>query len=261
MMANFLNAILTRFGKGSHTSASLIPRIQVRRAITDAIDPILQAQGFERFVDGRSLRVREKWTDLVEVRFTEALGLPANSPSMHIGRHLNFVPEDAISGPMPQKDGRPFLTEARCHLRKTLFKAIRQRETSSPDVWFIGGSADNLAACVAEVMVAMEQEVIPWFGKLDKLETLLDIFISGQPDIEGKLADRVMRGTWNFANYFSRHVAAGFVALELGHRETAAGLLGTVLCDGGVVGKDGRVFALPPTTMTLIREAVETAQR
>lgn len=260
-MAGFMNTVLARLGGGSPSVGALIPRTAVRRAITDAIDPILRVQGFERFIAGRSLRVCEKWTDVIEIQFIKAAGMPANSPSMHMGRYLHFVPEDAISGPMPQKDGRPCPTVERCHLRKTLFKSTRQRETASPNIWFIDGRAHYLDACVTELRAAMEQEVIPWFGKLDQWETLLDLFVSGQPDIEGQLADRVMRGTWNFGNYFSRHVAAGFVALESGHRETAAGLLGTVLRDGGVVGNDGRVFPLPPATMALIREAVESAQR
>lgn len=262
-MARFLKMILKKFGvpQAGHPdkASTLISRMDVRRAITQAIGPMLRDQGFESFVGGRSLRYCEQWTDVVEVQFIKATGIPGNSPSLHIGRYLNFVPEDALSGPAPYKDGRESPTVERCHLRKTVFKVTQQRETASPNVWFIGGRTDYLDACLAELMVATEQEILPWFIKLNGWDVLLDLFVSGQPDIEGKLADRVMRGTWNFDNYFSRHVVAGFVALKAGHWAIATSLLNTVLCDGGVVGKDGRVFPLPSATVDRIREALESA--
>lgn len=265
MTARFLKTVLKKLGApqvGRPDSAStLIPRMEVRRAITNTIGPMLRGQGFESFVGGRSLRYSEQWTDVVEVQFIRATGLPGNSPSIHIGRYFNFVPEDALSGPTPQKDGRESPTIERCHLRKTVFKVTRQKETASPNVWFIGSRADYLDACVAELKVATEQEVIPWFRKLDEWDVLLDLFLSGQPDIEGKLADHVMRGTWNFGNYFSRHVVAGFIALEAGRWAIAASLLNTVLRDGGVVGKDSRVFPLPSATVDRVREALESALR
>lgn len=110
-------------------------------------------------------------------------------------------------------------------------------------------------------MAATEQEILPWYDRLDQLPFLLDLLVSGEPDIEGKASDRVMRGTWNFGNYFSRHVTAGFVALELGNWSVAAALLETVLRDGGVVGKGGRVFPLPPATVERIQAVCESLRR
>lgn len=265
-MAAFQKAILTKLGGflqagGQRDASVLIPRMEVRRAIVDAMEPLLRVQGFDRFVGGRSLRFREKWSDVIEVQFIKTVGMPANSPSVHVGRYFHFVPEDAISGPTPEKDGRPCPTVERCHIRKTVFKAARQKGIASPNVWFIGGRAAHLDACVLELRVATQQEILPWFDKLDQWDFLLDLLVSGRPDIEGNLMDRVMRGTWNFGSYFSRHVVAGFVALEAGRWSTAASLLRTVLRDGGVVGKGGRVFPLPVASVDRIREAVEVARR
>lgn len=258
-ISDFLYKVLSKADSRVSPSRALISRVKVRNALVGAIEPILCLQHFERFVGGRSLRVSEKWTDIVEIQFIKAVGLPANSPSMHIGRYLHFVPEDAISGPVPEKNGRAYLTVERCHLRKTIFKSVRQRETKSPNVWFVGDRADYLNECASQLRLATQEEVIPWFSKFDQLEMLLELFMSGQPDIEGLLTDRLMRGTWNFGNYFSRHVVGGFVALESGHYAVAASLLGRVLCDGGVVGKGGKISPLPTATVESIRRAVELA--
>ena len=239
----------------------LIQRMVVRRAIVEAIEPVLRSQGFGAFIKGRSFRYGEQSIDIVEIQFIRAAGMPGNSPSLHVGRYLRFVPEDAISGPVPKSNGRESPSVELCHLRKTVFKVTKQKETPSPNVWFIGGCAAYLRECVAELKVVTEKEVIPWFRSLDESAFLLDLLLCGKADIEGGLADPVMRGTWNIENYFSRYVVAGFVALNSGRWAIARDLLSVVLHDGGVVGKNGKVFPLPPTTVGRIREAMEYASR
>ncbi|MBS0448571.1 MAG: hypothetical protein JSR59_21830 [Proteobacteria bacterium] len=238
----------------------LIARATVQKALVDALGPPLLAAGFGHFTAGRALRHTEHWTDVIQIRFVKPAHLPGNSPSLHLGRHLDFVPEDAIGGPMPMKEGHPDPKEDQCQLRKTLYKRTRQRETSSANVWYIGGDIGQLAACAAEWTKAIDDEILPWFAQFDCWDALLELLLTGQPDIEHHSRDRVFSGTWNFGNYFSRHVVAGLVALQAGHNDVAVQRLEKALHDGGVVGKEGRVFPLPPVTIIQIRQALEKAR-
>lgn len=250
----FLKKLFSKDG-----ARELIGRTAVQKALADALGPPLQAAGFGRFAAGRALRRAEHWTDVVQIRFIKPAHLPGNSPSIHLGRHLDFVPEDAISGPVPVKDGRPDPKEDQCHLRKTLYKRTRQKETPSANIWYIGGDAGQLAACAAEWTAAVEDEILPWFAQFDRWDALLELLLEREPDIEHQSKDLVFSGTWNFGNPFSRDVVAGLVALRAGRSDVAVQRLEKVLRDGGIVGKDGRVFPLPPTTIASVRQALDEA--
>jgi hypothetical protein len=252
-MLSFLKTILSKNG-----ARELIGRSAVQKTLSDTLGKPLQAAGFGHFSAGRALRRAEHWTDVVQIRFIRPAHLPGNSPSLHLGRYLNFVPQNEISGPVPMKNGRPDPSEAFCHLRKSLYKRTRQRQTPSVNVWYIGSDPAELAACAAEWVAAVDDEILPWFAQFDRWDDLLELLLHREPDIEHISSDRVFSGTWNFGNYFSRHVVAGLVALRAGRNDVAIGHLEKVLHDGGVVGKDGRVFPLPPDTIACIRQAVLT---
>lgn len=237
-----------------------IGRPAVQKTLSDALSKPLQVAGFGRFSSGRTLRRAQYWTDVAQIRFIKPAHLPGNSPSLHLGRHLDFVPEDAISGPVPMKDGLPDPPVEMCHLRKSLYKRTRQRQTPSVNVWYIGGDPAELAACAAEWTAAVDDEILPWFAQFDRWDDLLEILLYRQPDIKHTSSDRVFSGTWNFGNYFSRHVVAGLVALRAGRNDVAVQRLETVLRDGGVVGKDGRVFPLPPATVACVCQALDEAR-
>lgn len=237
----------------------LIGRPSVQKTLIDALDSPLTAAGFGGFRAGRALRRAEYWTDVVQIRFVRPAHLPGNSPSLHLGRFLNFVPEGAISGPVATRDGRPDPQEDQCHLRKTLYKRTRQKESPSANVWYIGGDASQLAACATEWVTAIEDEILPWFALFDCWDALLDLLLEREPDIEHRSTDRVFCGTWGFGGPFSRNVVAGLVALKAGRPEIAVPRLEKVLTDGGIVGRDGRVFPLPKATVACISEALDVA--
>lgn len=255
-MTGFLQSFFSM--SGAHEP---IGRPAVQKALCDALSEPLRAAGFGRFSKGRALRCMEDWTDVVQIRFIKPAHLPGNSPSLHIGRHLDFVPEDAITGPVPIKDGRPDPQVEVCHLRKTLYKRARQRQTPSVNVWYIGDDPSELAACAAEWSAAVGDEILPWFVQFDHWNDLLETLLHREPDIEHISKDPVFSGTWNFGNYFSRNVVAGLVALRAGRSDVAVQRLEMVLRDGGVVGKDGRVFPLPLATVACIRQALDDAHR
>jgi hypothetical protein len=237
-----------------------IGRPAVQKTLCDALAKPLQAAGFGRFSGGRVLRRAEHWIDVVQIRFIRPAHLPGNSPSLHLGRYLNFVPEDAISGPVTVRAGLLDPSVEMCHLRKSLYKRERQRQTPSANVWYIGNDSAELLACAAEWTTAVDDEILLWFEQFDSWDRLLEILLNIEPDIEHTSSDRVFRGTWNFGNYFSCHVVAGLVALQAGRSDVAIQRLEKVLHDGGIVGKDGRVFTLPVATVARIRQALEEAR-
>ena len=235
-----------------------IPTNDVRKAITQAIGPLLQAHGFRSFRAGRCIRQRPGWIDVVEVGFSESAFAPRNWPSLAIGRWLDFLPDDPVAGPVPLRDGRPQIDEPRCHLRKRVHRFRTRWYRRRTGHWQIDGDPVKLRDCVSDMVAAVEREIIPWFDRLEEPATLFELFASGQGDIEGRSADSVMRGSWGFTGAFDRQVNAGYLAARCGRPEVAAQLLSRVLREGGVRLKNGEMFALSPPTLEHIRATLAT---
>lgn len=224
----------------------------VRRRLIEVLGPTLAKNGFGRFSRGQAWRYNEKWVDVLEINFFRSPGVTGHSPSLNIGRYFLFVPEDAISGPVKIDNGQAKPTPDICHFRRTIFKTLRQRETKINNIWFIGPRGEYLDDCIADVRASTETQIIPWFRWLDDMPAVFELLRFGQGDIEGKDPDPVRRGTWNFTNFFSRHVVAGLVAAELYQWRLVVELLAPVMEARGVIAKNGQIFPLPEKTMNAL---------
>ena len=232
----------------------MIATDDVRRAITQAIGPALQARGFRSFRAGRSLRDGPGHVDVVEVQFCRSGFMPSNCPSLAIGRWLDFVPEDPVAGPLPRDGtGRPRMDEAICQIRKSVYRHRTRWWRKRQGLWMIGDDQSGLQGCVADLVAAVDREVLPWFDRLDDPAALFELVATGRSDIEGRLADPVMRGTWGFDGAFKRQVVAGFLAARCGRPEIAARLLGEVLREGGWRLPDGELRPLQPALLAQVR--------
>jgi Domain of unknown function (DUF4304) len=236
-----------------------IPTVDVRSTLVEVLEPVLRSHGFEKFKKGRALRYREKWIDVIEIQFLRSYTIPTNSPSVHLGRYLSFVPEDAISGPVAIKNGKPVPETPLCHFRRTVYRTSVQKGNRELNMWAIGGDDNNLAACAVDVLHATHAVILPWFEMLGDMSQMFSLIQSGEADVEGKDKNPVRRGTWNFVNYFSRQVVTGLIAFELGDWKLAMSLLEKVLAAGGVVGKNGKVFPLPDASIKKISDVFQVA--
>lgn len=243
--------------EGKHISTKV-----VRKSLVDSMTPILNAAGFEPFVHGRAYRYHDKWVDVVEIQFIKTYTTTSHSPSLHIGRYFTFVPEDAISGPVKKKQNRIVPSEAECHFRKMIYKGLKQRETKIPNIWFVGADGRYLDECINDVTHITNTQIIPWFNWLDDLNVVMQLLRFGEADMEGKDHTPMKRGTWNFTNYFSRHVIAGLLASELKQWELAIELLDPILESKGVTAKRGLLInKLPEEVMAQIQIEYDNAKR
>lgn len=253
---NIFNRLRTwLFPQPPQASEPQIPANVVRKRLVETIGPILEANGFARFDRNRAWRHSERWVDVVEIHFFKTWTTTRHSPSLAIGRYFTFIPQNAMADPIKKEKGRVWPTEPLCHFRKVIYKSVKQRQTKEPNIWFIGAHGEYLDDCVEDARHLTETQVIPWFKWLDDLNVVLQLLRSGNADMGGRDPDPVKRGTWNFTDYFSRHVVAGLIALELKQWKLAAECLAPVLEHGGVVGRKGQVFPLPQDTLEQIRIA------
>lgn len=260
-MWDFISRIVKRGNPSTTALGHIVPRPAVRDTLMAVMRAPLAEQGFELSGKGRFVRHSSFWVDIVDLQFLKVRGLPANSPSIHLGRFLTFVPPDSLQGEVASVDGRKCPNVEQCHLRRMVYKTIVQRETKAQNVWFIGSESENLALCGADIDRAVAAQILPWFAWLSDLRNILHLVQSVPEDVEGHSHDPVRRGTWGYGGYFGKKVIAGFVALELEEYELAEKLLDQVVVDGGVVGKGGRVFPLPETSQEQIRYAIALAKR
>jgi hypothetical protein len=260
-------ALIRRMFPGpSRDTGPEVPVRVVRKRVVEAIGPILERGGFAHFDGNKAWRHCDKWVDVVEVNFIRAQYRKAwtttpQSPSLAAGRYLTFVPEDALTGPVKINDGRAWPSEPMCHFRKIIYKSFKQRETKEPNIWFVGIHGEYLDECLSDMRHLTETQIIPWFNRLDDLDVVLQLLLSGSADMEGKDPDPVWRGSWNFTNFFSRHVVAGLVAFELEQWGLTAERLAPVIERGGVVGRKGQIFPLPRQSMEPIEAAYATASQ
>lgn len=238
-----------------------ISAAEVRKLLVAEIGPVLESIGFGRFDRNRAWKHCEKWVDVVEIQFIRTYTTTANSPSVHVGRYFYFVPDDNLTGPVKIKNGVCWPTVEYCHFRKTIYKSIKQSQTKEPNIWFIGQYGEYLDECIQDALYLTKTQIIPWFNWLDDLRVVLNLLLTGDADMEGKAKDPVKRGSWNYTNYFSRHVVAGLVAVELKQWTLATECLAPVLEHGGVVGRNGQIFPLPQQSIERIQAAYDLSIR
>ncbi len=248
---------LRRVAAPSQPREPPLRRSAVCKRLVAALQPLLMEHGFSRF-DGRcAWRHGEPWTDVLEIQFFPPPVGMAFTPSLKAGRYLNAVPDYTLAGVVKQSEGRFYPIPELCHFRKEVFvPGVRGTRA-----WLIGADGEGLEACVAQAATAVRTVVLPWLAWLDDLQTVAALLQSGQVDVEGRSTDQLLRGCWGYANYFSQHVVAGFVALQLGRPEQAAALLAPVLEYGGVLGRGRQVFPLAPASLQAIAAARDAALR
>ena len=231
-------------------------RKAVRKALVDALQPMLVAQGFSPFRGTIAWRRTAQWVDVVEIGFVDTVTYRRDSPILEVGRYFTFVPPGPISGTVKESDGQFHPTGPECHLRKVMFHFKRPKDTG----WVICNEQDLLECCT-EAQRLLEERALPWFAWLDNLGTVLELLREGKPDIEGKSRDPLRRGTWNHGCFFSRQVVTGMVAFQLEQWALCLELLAPVLQRGGVIGRNQTVFPLPPESLATIRDVLEKASR
>jgi hypothetical protein len=238
----------------AHTPPQIMQRKAVRKAMVDALQPMLLAQGFSRFQDTIAWRRTAQWIDVVEIGFIDTVTHRRDSPILEVGRYFTFAPPAPICGPSKEVDGLLYPASGECHLRKVMFHFKRPKDTT----WVVCNEQDLLECC-GEAQRLLEERAFPWFAWLENLHTVLHLLREGRPDIEGKSRDSLRRGTWNYGGFFSGQVVTGMVAFQLGQWALCLEILGSVLQRGGIVVRNGSVMPLPPQTMAMIRSVVDTA--
>lgn len=238
----------------ARTPPQTMQRKAVRKALLEALQPVLQAQGFSSFQGTVAWRRTAQWIDVVEITFVDTVTFRRDSPILDVGRYLAFAPPDPVSGPVKDVDGQLAPNAGACHLRKVMFHFSRPKATT----WVICNEQELLDCC-AEAQRLLEERAFPWFAWLDDLHTVQQLLREGKPDIEGKARDPLRRGTWNYGGFFSKQVVAGMVACQLGQWELGIDILSPVLQRGGIVVRNQNVIPLPPSSLAMIRHAVDTA--
>ncbi|MBJ7313194.1 hypothetical protein ACFOLJ_24770 [Rugamonas sp. CCM 8940] len=241
--------------------APALKRGDVRKPVLQVLEAPLLAHGFARFKGAAAWRHGERWVDVVEVQFIKTHGASPHSPSLHVGRYFNFVPEDAIGGPVPQAQGRNLPPPELCHFRKTVYRPGVPAGTPLGNIWQIGAAGEGMADCLQDIASVAEGSILPWFDWLDDLDQVLRLLLSGASDIEGRSDDPLMRGTWNHSSSFGRHVLTGLVACQLGQWSLALERLEPVRALGGIPLKNNQVLPLPAASLGRIRDACEQARR
>lgn len=231
-----------------------LPRKAVRKALAEALQPMLVAQGFSPFQGRIAWRHSAQWIDVVEIGFVDTVTFRRDSPILDVGRYFTFAPPNPVSGPVKEMEGLLCPAATECHLRKVMFHFKRPKDTT----WVVCDEED-LSECCDEAQRLLQALAFPWFAWLDNLETVLQLLREGRPDIEGKQRDPLRRGTWNHGGLFSRQVLTGMVAFELGQWALCAEMLAPVLQRGGLLGRDRNVLPLPAESLAIVRNAVEAA--
>jgi len=238
----------------ARTPPQSLERKAVRKAVVDALEPLLLAQGFSRFEGSIAWRHSAQWIDVVEIDFIDTVSYRRDSPTLGVGRYLAFAPHDPFSRAPKVVQGQLCPTSAECHLRKVMFRIEEPQATS----WVVCDERDLLDCC-AEAQRMLQERALPWFVWLDDLDTVLKLLRKGRPDVEGNSRDPVRRGTWNYDGYFSRQVVAGIAALRLGQWGLCTEILAPVLERGGIEVRNKKVIPLPPPSLAIVRKALEAA--
>lgn len=255
MLLSNLSNIISRL-LPARTPPQSMERKVVRKALIEALQPMLMAQGFTHFHGATAWRRSAQWIDVVEIDFVDTVSYRRDCPTLGVGRYLAFAPRDPFSREVKTVDGKLCPTSAECHLRKVMFRLDQTQGTS----WVVCDERELLACC-AEARRLLEERVFPWFVWLDDLGTVLKLLRKGKPDLEGNSRDPMRRGTWNYDSYFSRQVVAGIAAFRLGQWALCTEILAPVLERGGLLVRNKKVIPLPEQSLSMVRKALEAANR
>jgi len=242
------------------TSVPPVGRKQVRKRLVEALEPVLMAQGFERFDGCVSHRYRDDWVDVVEIMFLSANQTTTQSPSISLGRYFTFCPAPLGMGDVTFAKGRLAPHETECHVRKSIYRSVRQPGNPVPNIWNIDRAGHQLQACVDDVVRQGHDVMLPWFDWLDDLNMLLRLVRDRKHDIEGKSRDPLLRGMWGYTSPFGQEVLAGLLAARLSNWALCAELLEPVVARGGVRLKNDVVGALDARSLEIVRTALERAR-
>jgi hypothetical protein len=229
-------------------------RKAVQKALVDALQPMLLAQGFSRFQGTIAWRRAAQWIDVVEIGFIDTVTARRDSPILEVGRYFTFAPPNPICGPMKEVDGQLYPSAGECHLRKVMFHFKRPKDTT----WVVCNERDLLDCC-AEAQCLIAERALPWFGWLENLHTVLHLLREGKPDVEGNSRDPLRRGTWNYGGFFSGQVVSGMVAFQLEQWTLCLEIIDPVLRRGGILASNANAIPLSPQTLAMISAAVEAA--
>ncbi len=164
----------------ARTPPQTMPRKSVRKAMLDALQPMLLAQGFSRFQGTIAWRRTAQWIDVVEIGFIDTVTDRRDSPILEVGRYFTFAPPHPLCGPAKEAEGQLCPTAAECHLRKVMFHFKRPMDTT----WVVCNEQDLLECC-GEAQRLLEERAFPWFAWLGHLHTVLPLLPEGNPDVQG----------------------------------------------------------------------------
>jgi len=234
-------------------------RKEVVRGLVEVMHPILHAERFGRFVNGTAWRHSESWVDVVQIQFIRTEHTSPHSPSLHLGRYFNFVPQRDAHNPVKFSLDKYFPQPEQCHIRKTVYKPARDRKNPS-SIWGIGPNGEGLEQCLAQAQAVTQSDIVPWCQWLDDPVEALELVLRGVSDAEGRSTDSLLCGTWNHETHFGQHVLAGMLAFRLKRWQVAAQQLMPVIAYGGTLGRNQRMVPLPAPTMADLKEALALAK-
>lgn len=227
----------------------------VRKRIAAALQPVLMARGFGRFDGGVARRHCAVWVDVLEILFPDADGGAAPSAGIQLGRYFTFVPPGPGIAQVRRDGARWYPRATEGHIQKVLYRRraslLRRGSTS----WPIDRRGAGLDGCIAHIVQRAGGEILPWFDWLDDPVIVYELFRTGRQDVEGRSRDALLRGTWNHAYPFGRQVVAGMLAARMHDADVCAALLAPVLERGGFTVRHGRVIALSPDALAMVRAA------
>jgi uncharacterized protein DUF4304 len=187
-----------------------------QKTIWASLAPLLEEAGFlivgdtgRRFSSPQIAVVGLQWFGAA---LAKRFGCTVNSFAVRLGCHFKCIPS---SVPLQIVNGEPQPSEAHCHVRKTLFKAFKQPECASKEIWYVDTKGQCLDSVAAELRSAISREAFPWFQRFSDMREVLRTFREDGEDRE--------KG-FGFGRNPSpiRHLYRGFVALEVGDKEMAA---------------------------------------
>jgi hypothetical protein len=232
-------------------------RKDVCAGLMEGMQPLLQAEGFSRFVNGTAWRDRERWVDVVQIQFIRNSLTTPHSPSLHVGRLFTFMPERLPDDPVRSSKGRYRPMPEQCHIRKTIFKPLRDRHP--PDnIWPIGAEGEGLELCIAQAVALTQSQIVPWCLWLDDLTNAFALVHGGDADRDGISGDPLLCGVHPQSSV-SHAVLSAMIAVQLKRWAVADKLLTRILSEGGIRSKDGRLVTLPPQTRGALLAAHQIA--
>jgi hypothetical protein len=221
-------------------------RKDVCAGLMEGLQPVLQAEGFSRFVNGTAWRDGAQWVDVIQIQFIRSQLTTPHSPSLHVGRLFTFMPEREPASPVRTSKGRSRPMPEQCHLRKSIFKPLRDRKP--PDnTWPIGPGGEGLEQCIAQALALTQTQIVPWCRWLDDLNEVFELVRNGDSDRDGMSSDPLLCGM-HPQSQVGQSLLSAMLAVQLQRWGLADQMLSNILSEGGMRSKEGRLVMLPAQT-------------